>query len=73
MEKLGIHYSNYLIADNLGIKDYLEKTYDISARYIAYGADILDFSDPKILNDYNLKAGKFILCAAELSLKIIMR
>ena len=35
MEKLGIHYSNYLIADNLGIKDYLEKTYDISARYIA--------------------------------------
>ena len=25
MEKLGIHYSNYLIADNLGIKDYLKK------------------------------------------------
>ena len=62
MEKLGIRSSDYLIADNLGIKDYLKKTYDISAKYIAYGADILDTPDPKILNNYNLKAGKFILC-----------
>ena len=62
MEKLGVRSSDYLIADNLGIKDYLKKTYDISAKYIAYGADILDTPDPKILDDYNLKAGKFILC-----------
>ena len=66
MEKLGIRSSDYLIADNLGIKDYLKKTYDISAKYIAYGADILDTPDPKILNNYNLKAGKFILCVGRI-------
>ena len=66
MEKLGIRSSDYLIADNLGIKDYLKKTYDISAKYIAYGADILDTPDSKILNDYNLKAGKFILCVGRI-------
>ena len=66
MEKLGIRSSDYLIADNLGIKDYLKKTYDISAKYIAYGADILDAPDSKILNDYNLKAGKFILCVGRI-------
>ncbi|RPG53935.1 MAG: DUF1972 domain-containing protein [Flavobacteriales bacterium TMED84] len=66
MEKLGVRFSDYLIADNLGIVDYLKKTYDISAKYIAYGADILDTPDSKILNDYNLKAGKFILCVGRI-------
>ena len=32
MEKVGIRSSDYLIADNLWIKDYLKKTYDISAK-----------------------------------------
>ena len=62
MEKLGVRFSDYLIADNLGIKDYLKKTYDLSAEYIAYGADILETPDVSILSEYNLKAEKYILC-----------
>ncbi len=62
MEKLGVHFSDYLVADNLGIQDYLKTTYNKSSKYIAYGANILDSPEPIILNEYNLKEGEYILC-----------
>mgnify|MGYP001170792362 FL=1 len=62
MEKFGINASDYLIADNLGIQDYIKNTYNLNAKYIAYGADIFGSPNSKILKDYNLEAEKFILC-----------
>ncbi len=39
-EKLAVKNSHHLIADNPKIKEYLEKTYNVQASYIPYGADI---------------------------------
>jgi len=43
-EKLGANYSDYLIADSVGIQEYLKKTYQKDSEYIAYGAE--SFMDP---------------------------
>lgn len=38
-ERLAVRFSHEIIADNQGIADYLEETYKIRARVIAYGGD----------------------------------
>ncbi len=44
-EKLAVKSSDHLIADNPAIKDYLDKTYHVSASYIPYGADIPNITE----------------------------
>ena len=38
-EKLGVKYSDYIIADNVGIQDYIKKTYNKKSDLITYGGD----------------------------------
>lgn len=65
LEKYGVKYSDYLIADNIGIKEYLYKEYKREAKFIAYGA--VDIKSPKkeCLKNYGIE-GEYILSIARL-------
>lgn len=41
-EKLAIRHSDYYIADSIIIREYLGSKYGVEAKYIAYGADLLN-------------------------------
>ncbi len=54
-EKLAVNNSDHLIADSIGIANYLQKKYKIESRYIAYGTDVFEDPDPSILEQYQLR------------------
>lgn len=64
-EKLAVRTSDYLVADSIGIQNYLNKKYDKKAEYIAYGAELYSETfDEKILENYNVcKYGYNLLIA----------
>ena len=60
-EKLAIKHSDVLIADSLGIKDYLKAKYNVDSTFIAYGVETNNTYDDSILkeldvikNEYNM-------------------
>jgi len=60
-EKLAIKHSDVLIADSLGIKDYLNAKYTVDSTFIAYGVETNNTYDDSILkeldvikNEYNM-------------------
>ncbi len=65
-EKKVVKYSDYFVADSIGIQQYLFKTYKINSTYIPYGATINNLSESKILNKFNLKKFDFDLVIARL-------
>ena len=69
-EKWATLNASILIADNEGIKDYLESEYPTSkVKFISYGADIpsLVLNDQSILSIYDLKSNDFdlVICRME--------
>jgi glycosyltransferase involved in cell wall biosynthesis len=65
-EWLGAIKSHYLIADSLGIQQYLQTKYKRQASYIPYGADVIISTDSNILSKYNLKSNQYYLVIARM-------
>lgn len=65
-EGLAIVRSDYVVADNEGIKTYLDNKYDIDSRFVPYGADIATNFDYNVLRDLNLEKNKFLLIVARI-------
>ncbi|WP_353477427.1 DUF1972 domain-containing protein [Arenibacter sp. M-2] len=65
-EKLGAKYSDYLIADSLGIQEHLKKTYQKDSEYIAYGATNFENPHPAVLTQYNLEEYNYSMILARL-------
>lgn len=63
-EKLGAVHSDHLIADSLGIKTYLREKYNKDATYIAYGANVFDNPDNRILKKYQIEKENYSLLIA---------
>lgn len=55
-----------LIADSLGIQDYLRKEYQKDSIYIAYGAEIFQDPDPSVLSEWNLSPIEYFLVVARM-------
>lgn len=78
-EKWGVKHSDYLIADSIGIQDYLKDKYSAYATMIPYGAEIYQQqqNDTDILNDYDVVSGKYDLLIArfepENNIAVILR
>ena len=66
LEKYGIKFSDYLIADNIGIKEYIKKEYDRTAEFIPYGALKPKKFSPDILDYYKMKVKSYYLSIARL-------
>lgn len=54
-EKLAVKHSDYLIADSIGIQDYLKRVYRKNAVFIAYGATVFENVDAARLAAAGLK------------------
>ncbi|KIO77545.1 glycosyl transferase family 1 [Pedobacter lusitanus] len=53
-ESLGVKYSDHLIADSIGIQDYLKEKYKKDSAFIAYGATVFEHPDSSKLLAYGL-------------------
>lgn len=75
-ESLGVKYSNYLIADSIGIKDYLKEKYEVESTFIAYGATLFEDNNHEVLHDYKLQSYQYDMLIARLepenSIEIIL-
>ncbi len=65
-ESLAVKSSDYLIADSIGIQNYLKATYQKPSEYIAYGAELFDRPEQDILNNYGVKENKYNLLIARM-------
>ncbi|MBT8262784.1 MAG: DUF1972 domain-containing protein [Bacteroidia bacterium] len=75
-ESLAVKGSDHLIADSLGIQDYLKQKYDVESRYIPYGATVFSNPDASVINNYGLKPFKYNMLIARMepenSIEIIL-
>tara|TARA_B110000459_G_scaffold202732_1_gene256671 strand:+ start:1207 stop:2283 length:1077 start_codon:yes stop_codon:yes gene_type:complete len=65
-EKLAVSYSDALIADSIGIKEYLDSKYNLDSKYIPYGADSNQQYDLNHLNDFSLNPFDYDILIARL-------
>jgi hypothetical protein len=65
-EKLAVKSSDHLIADSIGIKEYLKAKYDVESYYIAYGADVFKEPNPNILAKFKVKPFQYNMLIARL-------
>ncbi len=54
-ESLAVKGSHHLIADSVGIQDYLKKNYGVESRYIPYGSVVFNAPDESTLTSYDVK------------------
>ena len=54
-EGLTVKYSDYFIADSIGIQEYLKKTHNVKSTYITYGAELMDYPNPAVLVEFKLE------------------
>ena len=76
-EKLAIKRSQLLIADSIGIYNYLRLWHGVKAEYISYGAKIFETPDLAAIEGFHLEPDKYYLCIArfqpENNLEMIIR
>jgi glycosyltransferase involved in cell wall biosynthesis len=76
-ERLAVKHGNVLIADSIGIRDYLREEYGHPSVYIPYGADIPAAFDPEIPGRYGLQRDGYHLLMARMepenNIEIIVR
>lgn len=65
-ERMTVKHSHYLIADNMGIKDYYKEKYGKESKFLAYGADIHNDYDSALLKEWNLTPNEYYLLVARL-------
>jgi len=65
-EKLAVKYSDHLIADSIGIQDYLQRKHGVETTFIAYGANLFDNPDWTTLEEFQLKPYDYNLLVARL-------
>jgi glycosyltransferase involved in cell wall biosynthesis len=53
-ERLAATHGDVLVADSIGIQQYLKKTYNKDSDFIPYGAEIFEAADEKILAPYKV-------------------
>lgn len=65
-EKLAVHQSHILIADNIGIHNYILRTYNKDSYFIPYGADLEVSHNVSSLDSLGLTKEKYFLVIARL-------
>ena len=66
LERYGVKYSDYLIADNIGIQQYIHDEYKRESEFIAYGAVDIKKPNPDCLSEYGLEKNNYLLTIARL-------
>ena len=66
LEKYGIKHSDYLIADNIGVQQYIHNEYNRESEFIAYGTVDMKQASASCLLKYGLNADNYLLSIARL-------
>ncbi|RKN82762.1 DUF1972 domain-containing protein [Ulvibacterium marinum] len=65
-ECLAIKTSDHLVADSLGIQEYLKKKYKEESLYIPYGAELFQSPNCKVLQKFGVKSYQYDMLIARL-------
>ncbi len=65
-ERMAVRHSHYLVADNMGIRDYYREKYGKPSKFLAYGADIHNDYNCDLLKVYDLTPGGYYLIVARI-------
>ncbi len=65
-ERLAVVFSDYLIADSIGIQNYLKKKYKVDSSFIAYGADLFTAPAREPLAEFKLQPYSYDMILARL-------
>jgi glycosyltransferase involved in cell wall biosynthesis len=65
-ERLAVKSSDYLIADSIGIQDYLMTTYKKESEFIAYGATVFNSASDEVLSKYKVTKNEYCVVIARL-------
>lgn len=65
-EQMAVKYSQFLIADNMGIHDYYKEHFGRESKFLAYGANIYDNYSEEFLKEYGLERNQYLLIVARL-------
>jgi glycosyltransferase involved in cell wall biosynthesis len=65
-ERLAVKWSDFHVADSIGIQDYLQREYAIESRYIPYGAIPFTQPDAGVLNTYGVLPFRYNMLIARL-------
>lgn len=66
LEKIAVNESPYLIADNIGIQEYLKDKFTKESYYIPYGADPVVEYEEGHLKEYSLEPFRYFILVARL-------
>lgn len=66
LEKMAVRKADFLIADNLGIQNYLQRTYNAESFFVPYSTNVFSDPDPAILKSYDLVPNSYHLLVARL-------
>ncbi|RLD61734.1 MAG: glycosyltransferase family 1 protein [Bacteroidetes bacterium] len=65
-EKIAAIKSHFLVADSLGIKEYLKEKYNKESEFIAYGATLFDNPQENLLGQYDVVKYKYNMLIARI-------
>src|SRR5690606_35692448 len=65
-EKLAVKSSDFLIADSIGIQDYIFEKYNRTSQFIAYGETVFKKPNNEVLSKYNVETNKYCVIIARL-------
>jgi len=65
-EKLAVKTSDFLVADSIGIQDYLLQKYKVRSQYIPYGASLFEDPDISVLAQYGVEKHAYDMLIARL-------
>jgi len=65
-EQMAVKYSQFLVADNMGIHDYYKEHFGRESKFLAYGANIYDNYSEEFLKEYGLERNQYLLIVARL-------
>jgi glycosyltransferase involved in cell wall biosynthesis len=63
-EKWAVKQSDKLIADSIGIQQYLQQKYAVDATFIPYGSSMMNEKNPSVISNYHLEAESYNLAIA---------
>lgn len=66
LEKYGIKYSDYLIADNIAMQQYIYNEYNRDSEFISYGAIDAKMPNARCLLEYGINTNNYLLSIARL-------
>lgn len=65
-EKWAVKNSDHLVADSIGIQEYLKGKYDVDSTYIPYGAEEVVDQDESLIKKYDVETGNYYLLIARM-------